>query len=101
MIAYVGEEHPRLFERQFQNRNVDLYVFRNKRYHSLNMQYKKKGTEREFFAKSDYKQMLIIYHLHFSVPDRYDTQVVYVHNNKTVAEYVTKMSSKNSMKVYI
>ena len=60
MIAYVGEDHPRLFERVYIRSSADLFVFRNKAYNSINMKYEKKGTELDFFEYSDYKNMLVI-----------------------------------------
>ena len=94
MIAFVGNEHPRLFERKYITTNADLFVFRNRASNSINVKYEKKGTEHQYFASSDYNYMLIVYMLQFHVPidkwamDRSPT--TYIHNNKTVAEFSVK-----------
>ena len=90
MIAYKGFEHPRLFERQYIQSNAGLFVFRNKAYNSINMEYKKKGTEREFFAESDYTRMLMVYKLHFDFNIDVGIPTTYKHHNETVAEYIVK-----------
>ena len=90
MIAYIGVEHPRLFERQYIQSDADLFVFRNKAYNSINMEYKKKGTEREFFAESDYTRMLMVYKLHFDFNIDVGIPTTYKHHNETVAEYIVK-----------
>jgi hypothetical protein len=101
MIAYVGEEHPRLFERQYTSRDAELFVFRKKRYNSKRMIYKKKGTERNFFEKSDFKNMLIVHRLHYSVPSLHSGTVIYKHNNKTIAEYMSKISNQKIINIFI
>jgi|TARA_B110000483_G_C17886369_1_gene423674 hypothetical protein len=90
MIAYVGEDHPRLFERVYIRSSADLFVFRNKAYNSINMKYEKKGTELDFFEYSDYKNMLVISLLNFNVQIDKGIPTIWRHNNQTVAEYYVK-----------
>lgn len=102
MVAYVGVDHPRIFERQYIHMDADLFVFKNKRYHSIHMQYKKKGTEQHFFTESKYNQMLVVHLLHFNVPLIDENRATsYIHNNKTVAEYFTKKSKKQRIIMFI
>jgi len=101
MIAYVGKDHPRLFERQYIRHNADLFVFRNKAYNSINMKYEKKGSELEIFYKSDYQNMLVIRLLHFNVQIDKEIPTIYKHDNKTVAEYYVKNVQKAKRKIFI
>lgn len=101
MIAYVGEEHPRLFERQYMSQDAELFVFRKQRFKSKRMIYKKKGTERNFFEKSDFKDMLIVHRLHYSVPSIHSGTTIYKHNNDTIAEYLSKISNQKIINIFI
>ena len=105
MIAFVGHEHPRLFERQYITSNADLFVFRNRASNSINVKYEKKGTERRYFARSGYNYMLIVHMLQFYVPieraivDRSPT--TYIHDNKTVAELSVKKTTLKMKEIFI
>jgi hypothetical protein len=101
MIAYMGYEHPRLFERQYIQSNAGLFVFRNKAYNSINMEYKEKGTEQEFFAKSDYTMMLAVYKLHFDFNINVGIPTTYKHNNETVAEYTVKHTHIINREIFV
>tara|TARA_B110000208_G_scaffold171170_1_gene213277 strand:- start:1320 stop:1640 length:321 start_codon:yes stop_codon:yes gene_type:complete len=106
MIAFVGHDHPRLFERQYINCDADLYVFRNKPYNSINMKYKKKGTEKKFFENSDYQSMLLVYQLRLEFRIEKERPTVYIHENQTVAEYfvqkwVHSSAGEQNREIYI
>tara|TARA_B110000908_G_C9940335_1_gene307964 strand:- start:113 stop:499 length:387 start_codon:yes stop_codon:yes gene_type:complete len=100
MIAFVGKDHPRLFEKQYITSDADLFVFRNRASNSINVKYKKKGTEHDYFEKSDYNYMLIVHMLHFYVPIDH-TPKTFIHNNKTVAELYVKKNSLENRKIFI
>jgi len=101
MIAYMGYEHPRLFERQYIQSNAGLFVFRNKAYNSINMEYKEKGTEQEFFHESDYTSMLAVYKLHFDFNIDVGIPTTYKHNNETVAEYIVKHTHITKREIFV
>ena len=87
MIAYDGNKHPRYFERKFMNENADLFVFKNRPYHSKRIHFISNDNELKYFMGSHYKHLLIVRSLEYHIPVFYDTNfgINYTHNNHTVA----------------
>ena len=83
MVAFVGKEHVRLFERVYQHSHADLWAFGHRKRRSTRIQF---GSDVfKTFSASGYKQMLLLRELHH-VPLMYSESVVeYKLNNKTVA----------------
>ena len=101
MIGFVGTDHPRIFEKQYITSDADLFVFRNRASNSINKKKKKKGTEHDYFEKSDYNYMLIVYMLHFYVPLVDHNPTTFLHGNDTVAEFYVKKTSLENRKIFI
>ena len=87
MGVYTGPEHPRLFELEFAHQNVDLFVFKHRRFRSHRVQFVVHSTPLEYFLRSTYQHLLLIHLLQPPVPLFYDTAmgIQYIHNNETVA----------------
>jgi hypothetical protein len=87
MAVYTGPEHPRLFELAFAHQDVDLFVFKHRRFRSRRVQFVVHCTPLEYFRRSSYQHLLLIHLLRPPVPLFYDTAIGinYVHANETVA----------------
>ena len=83
MVAFVGKQHVRMFERQFSFVHADLWAFGHRKRRSTRVQF---GVDPfETFRNYEYKQMLLLHELH-SIPIMYSEDVIeYVKENKTVA----------------
>jgi|FLMP01.1.fsa_nt_emb hypothetical protein len=87
MVVYTGHAHPRLFEIAFSHQNVDLFVFKHRRFRSRRVQFVVHCTPMEYFLQSSYQHLLLVHLLHPPVPLFYDTtmDINYMHANETVA----------------
>lgn len=87
MVVYTGPAHPRLFELEFAHQDVDLFVFKHRRFRSRRVQFIVHRTPLEYFQTSTYQHLLLIHLLHPTVPLFYDstTGIKYMHANDTVA----------------
>tara|TARA_B100000780_G_scaffold223044_1_gene162157 strand:- start:1386 stop:1733 length:348 start_codon:yes stop_codon:yes gene_type:complete len=83
MIAFVGKQHVRMFEREYEHAHADLWAFghRKRKSQRLNFGHNVFNT----FRVNSYKQMLLLHELHH-VPLMYSDSVVeYKLANKTIA----------------
>jgi hypothetical protein len=104
MIAYIGNEHPRLFEQQFTQERADLIVFRNRPFRSKRLQFAPPGSElNKFTLTPRYRHLLVLYNLQPQVPMFYDTRnnIEYIHNNETVAELWHKPIKLHKLTIYL
>jgi len=85
MIAFVGSQHSQLFASIFDGYG-DLWAFGHRRRRSLKIRFEKKGTQFDFFLKSNYQHMLVVQQL-VHLPMMFDSEIVvqYRRENNTVA----------------
>jgi hypothetical protein len=85
MIAFVGPEHSMMFATVFEGYG-DLWAFGHRRRRSLKIRFEKKGTQFDFFERSNYEHMLIVNKI-VHVPMMFDSDKVidYIRDNETVA----------------
>jgi len=85
MIAFVGLQHSQLFVSTFDGYG-DLWAFGHRRRKSLKIRFEKKGTQFDFFQKSNYQHMLVVQEL-VHIPMMFDSKVLiqYKRGNDTVA----------------
>lgn len=85
MIAFVGRDHSRLFERAFHQYDADLWVFGHHKRRSKKMIFENNREPFDVFRDSDYKHLLVVHEL-YHIPMIYDASepLVYIHANKTI-----------------
>ena len=83
MVAFIGKENVRSFEREYQHTHADLLAFGHRKRKSSRLNFGRDAFET--FRATGYKQMLLLHELHH-VPLMYSESVVeYKLANKTVA----------------
>ena len=83
MVAFVGKEHVRTFEREYEHAHADLWAFGHRKRKSSRLNFGRDAFQT--FRATGYKQMLLLHELHH-VPLMYSESVVeYKLANKTVA----------------
>jgi len=86
MIAFVGTEHVRKFERMFNNDGYDLWAFGHRKRRSSAISFGQRGDIFTIFDQSHHKHLLILYELHH-IPLLFNPDIVmeYYNQNNTVA----------------
>ena len=83
MVAFVGKEHVRTFEREYEHAHADLWAFGHRKRKSSRLNFGRDAFQT--FRDTGYKQMLLLHEL-YHVPLMYSESVVeYKLANKTVA----------------
>lgn len=83
MVAFVGKEHVRTFEREFEHMHADLWAFGHRTRKSKRLQFGRDAFAT--FRDHGYKHMLLLNELHY-MPLMYSESVIeYKMNNHTVA----------------
>jgi hypothetical protein len=83
MVAFMGKEHVRTFEREYEHAHADLWAFGHRKRKSQRLNFGRDAFQ--IFRDNNYKQMLLLHELHH-VPLMYSESVVeYKFLNKTVA----------------
>ena len=103
MIAYTGNEHPRLFEQQYQMETADLVVMHERPFRSLRLLFAPLSHLTQLFEDGHYHHLLVVHSLHPPVPLFYDSlhNIQYVHNNITIAELSHKSVSTQTFQLNI
>lgn len=86
MIAYIGHEHARVFERAFDSHGYDLWTFGHRRRRGSSLRFDARGRVFDVFKTENYKHLLVLNRV-MHIPPMFDSEVVvhYLHANETVA----------------
>ena len=92
MIAFIGNEHVRTFEREYDNVHADLWAFGHRKRKATRIIFSS-AEPFEIFEEYQYEQMLLVEKTH-RVPLFFDTDTVveYKLENKTVATLWPRLS---------
>jgi len=106
MIAFVGKDHVRTFEHEFQNVHADLWSFGHRKIKSSRVMFTS-DTPFEIFVKYNYEHIVLIHTVHH-IPLFFDTDSViqYTLENTTIASLWPQLqtmppSSKDALEWYV